>query len=60
MDGYFDPLLELLAHAVAEGFLRPAHVAMLLVSDDPEALVARLPEFRPPPPGPLWIDESQT
>jgi uncharacterized protein (TIGR00730 family) len=60
VDGYFDPLLQLLRHAVEEGFLRPAHLALLLVSDDPEALVAQLPTFQPPPPGPLWIDEKQT
>ncbi len=60
VEGYFDPLLKLLDHAVNEGFLRPTHVALLLVSDDPEGLVAALPGFRPPPPGPLWIDESQT
>lgn len=60
VDGYFDPLLKLLDHAVSEGFLRPSHVSLLLVSDDPEGLVATLPGFQPPPPGPLWIDESQT
>lgn len=58
VDGYFDPLLRLLDHAVSEGFLRPSHVALLLVSDDPEGLVAALPGYRPPPPGPLWIDEK--
>lgn len=54
--GYYDPLLRMLEFAVAERFVRPEHVALLLTSDNPEALVAELPRFRPPPPGPLWID----
>jgi uncharacterized protein (TIGR00730 family) len=60
IDGYYDPLLGLLAHAVAERFVRPEHVALLLTSADPAALVAELPRFQPPPPGPLWIDLDQT
>jgi uncharacterized protein (TIGR00730 family) len=58
--GYFDPMLRMLDHAVAEGFVREAHLARLLVSDDPEALVADLPAFRPPPPGPRWIEVGET
>jgi uncharacterized protein (TIGR00730 family) len=60
IDGYYDPLLHLLAHAVAERFVRPEHVALLLTSDNPESLVAELPRYQPPPPGPLWIDLDQT
>ncbi len=40
--GYFDPLFALLDHAVSEGFLRPEHLDLLLVSNDPEALAAEL------------------
>ena len=58
--GYFDPLLRLLEHGVAEGFVRDSHLALLLVSDDPEALAAGLLGHRPPPPGPVWIDLDQT
>jgi uncharacterized protein (TIGR00730 family) len=60
VDGYFDPLIRLLEHAVAERFLRPEHLELVRVSDDPEGLVAALPRLRPPPPGPLWIDLEQT
>lgn len=57
VDGYFDPLLRLLDHAVAEGFVRPAHLGLVLVSDDPEALASGLlpraqPDPGPPLPGP--------
>lgn len=33
-DGYYDHLLRFLDHAVAEGFLRPAHRDLLIVRDD--------------------------
>jgi uncharacterized protein (TIGR00730 family) len=46
--GYFDPLLALLDHAVAERFLRPQHLELLITSDDPEALVAELMNRAPP------------
>jgi uncharacterized protein (TIGR00730 family) len=38
VDGYFNPLLKLLDHAVDERFVRPAHLDLLRVSSDPEAL----------------------
>ena len=45
--GYFDPLLALLDHAVAERFLRPEVLSLLVVSTDPEALVADLSDRAP-------------
>jgi uncharacterized protein (TIGR00730 family) len=46
--GYFDPMLALLDHAVAEGFLRTKHLGLLITSDDPEALVAEMLKRVPP------------
>jgi uncharacterized protein (TIGR00730 family) len=46
--GYFDPLLALLDHAVAERFLRPEQLQLLITSEDPEALVAELIDRAPP------------
>jgi uncharacterized protein (TIGR00730 family) len=60
VEGYFDPLLELIDHAVAEQFVRPQHRELLVVSSDPEELIRLLPEYEPPSPGPLWIDLDQT
>jgi uncharacterized protein (TIGR00730 family) len=48
---YFDPLLALLDHAVAERFLRPDVLSLLVTSTDPEALLAALRD-RAPPTGP--------
>ncbi len=42
--GYFDPMLAMLDHAVAEGFLRAKHLGLLLISEDPEKLVADMLE----------------
>jgi uncharacterized protein (TIGR00730 family) len=48
--GYFDPLLALLDHAVAERFLRREFLDLLVVSSDPAAIVdelaTRTPTFR--------------
>ena len=42
VSGYYDPLVALLDRAQADGFLRPEHRRMVLVSGDPEGLVGRL------------------
>ena len=60
VEGYFDPLLALLDHAVAERFLRPEHLDELIVSDNPEAIVADLLSHTPPPLGPKWIELDKT
>jgi uncharacterized protein (TIGR00730 family) len=60
VEGYYNPLLAMLDHAVAERFVRPEHLAMLVVSDRPEALTADLLRHAPPSPGPTWIDLDQT
>lgn len=40
--GYYDGLLALSNHALAEGFLRPAHHQMIIVATHPQALLAQL------------------
>ncbi len=58
--GYFQPLLSLIEHAVAEGFLDVSHLARMTVSDDPEDLVRHLAASRsiPTPPTGLSLEES--
>lgn len=43
--GYFDPFLTFLDHIVAEGFMKQAHRDMLLVSDEPRALLERFKSY---------------
>ena len=59
VDGYFDPLLAFLDHAVAERFVRVEHRDLLLVDDDPARLLARLDALEPAP-LPKWIDRRGT
>ncbi len=46
--GYFGPLLEFLDRAVRERFIQPEHRAMIVVDEDPMALVAKLEAYGPP------------
>lgn len=45
--GFFSPLLTFLDEVVAAGFIRPEHRDMLLVDNDPAALLARVESHRP-------------
>ena len=60
VDGYFDPILSLLRHAVEEKFLRPQHLDLILVGEDPASLVNKLATYEPPSPGRLWLDLNQS
>jgi len=46
--GYYDGLLSLVSHALAEGFLRSAHKEMLIVEEVPGRLLGRLEAARIP------------
>jgi len=54
--GYFDPLLALLNHAVAERFVRPHNLERLIVSGDPETVVSDLMIHASPPTNSDGID----
>jgi uncharacterized protein (TIGR00730 family) len=53
--GYYDSLLAMLDHAVAEKFLRPTHRGLVIAEADVDALLRRLAEFMPPTTG-KWTD----
>ena len=46
--GFYRPLLQFFDHAVAEGFIRPAHRELVLVEEDAGKLLRRLETFQPP------------
>ncbi len=48
VDGYFDPMLEMLDRAVEEKFLFPEHRASLLCETDPERLLEAMAAHRYP------------
>ena len=47
IDGFFNPMLQMLDHAVAEKFLRPEHRNMLLTRDDLIQLMHDLENYKP-------------
>jgi uncharacterized protein (TIGR00730 family) len=48
VNGYFDSLLSMIEHMVAEGFMTLPLVAMHAVESDPDTLLARFREYQPP------------
>lgn len=48
VSGYYNELMAFLDHAVTERFLKPEHRAMVLVENDPDALIEQLKTYRPP------------
>ena len=58
--GYFDPLIALLDHSIAQQFVRREYLHPLVVSDDPESLIRQLLDYVPPPAGPRWIKIEET
>ena len=55
VEGYFDPLIALLDHGIAQDFIRGDYLRALLISDRAETLIADLLAYVPPPAGSRWI-----
>ena len=59
IDGYYDHLLKLFDHAVAEQFVKPVHRRMVLDDSDPASLVSRIKGYSAPVVD-KWIGLQQT
>jgi len=59
VEKYWDGLLNLLDHAVDEGFVRPENGQLVLVALTPERMLDRLLEWTPPGHVEKWIDASK-
>ncbi|HEX6929321.1 MAG TPA: TIGR00730 family Rossman fold protein [Gammaproteobacteria bacterium] len=57
--GYFDPLLELIAHAVDERFIRAEHRRLFAVAETPAKVLDCVAAFEPAA-GEQWLSRSQT
>ena len=58
-EGYYDTLLAMFDHSVAEGFLKPAYRPIVIAATEPEDLLAKMQAYR----GQVldqWIEKSQT
>ena len=57
--GYYDPLLKVFDQMVDREFLNPGHRGLVLVEEDPSALLRRFDAYKPPT-SIKWIDASET
>ncbi len=57
VEGYYDPLIEFLDAAVAEGFLKAENRQLVIVDTDAEAMLSALEQFQPAA-REQWIDRS--
>jgi uncharacterized protein (TIGR00730 family) len=48
IDGFYDPLINLLQHTVDEGFMRQTYFDILQMDADPAALIGKLQRYQPP------------
>lgn len=46
VNGYYDRMLDMFAHASVEGFLHDRHRTMIIVESDPKALIKRMAEYK--------------
>jgi hypothetical protein len=58
VEGYFEPLLALIEHARAEGFIYAMHRALLACEPTPAALLDRLAAYAPPQGLERWMDRD--
>lgn len=56
---YYDTLLAMFDHSVAEGFLKPEYRSLVIAAPDPVDLIQQMIDYRAPARD-SWIDKSQT
>lgn len=59
VSSYYDQLLSFISMASSEGYIRPQHRDMLIVSDSPDELIALFESYRPPEVK-KWISKGET
>jgi len=59
VEGYFEGLRRMLAHAVREGFVRPQYLGLVLSAATPAALLDAMAAWRPPPGPRAWLTAEQ-
>lgn len=58
-NGYYQPLLQMMEHAIAEGFIRPSHRQLLVAAAEPATLLQKLAEHQMPQVK-QWLSEEET
>ena len=59
VESYFDPIIAMFDHAVAEGFVHPMCRSLVLQDSDPERLLDRMSAYVAPPVE-RWIDPDES
>lgn len=59
INGYFDPLLQMVNRAVDEGFIRVEHRKLFAVANTPAVALDEVASMQPEP-GEHWLDRSQS
>jgi hypothetical protein len=60
VEGYFDPMLQMIDRAIADGFILPRYRDLILVDSAIEPLLARMSDHQPIPGIVQWIEMSET
>ena len=60
VEGYYDGLLTMIAHAIAEGFVPAEYRALSVTASTPAALLDLMESWRPPDSPGRWLNLSQT
>jgi uncharacterized protein (TIGR00730 family) len=60
IQGYFDPLIALLDHGIAQRFIRPGYLRSLILSTDPDALIGDLLSYQPSPGASRWVKPEES
>jgi len=58
VENYWEPLLNLIDHAVTEGFVQASHRKLVVQHNDPHALLSAIETWTPPPLK-RWIDAEK-
>jgi len=57
--GYYDPVMQQVDVAIAEGFVRAEHRNLLAITEDPELLLIQMDNYKPVH-VPKWLDRTET
>ena len=59
VNGYFNPLLEMVEHAIQEGFVYPEHRSLICSAESADELLAQLAAYQPPEGLSRWVDRVE-
>lgn len=59
LNGYYDSLLAWMDRAAVEGFIYPEHRGLFVYAEQPEALLDRLADYRPPAGLERWMTRTE-